>query len=208
MPDLRDPVVRAAFARRLRALRKAYGARLAQANYGPKEFAASLGIDSERYGRWERGEMEPPLGELANIGRVTDVSLDMLIRGEESPGRANIIPARGLIEGDLTLGDRLRMARELREPAIDKAAETMNVDVSRWAAWEAGAEQPPIGKMEEFAHRWQVSLDYLYRGLLGGVALDIGLQLNKIGDEIRTAAGARVRRNRKSDSQNIGNRSR
>jgi transcriptional regulator with XRE-family HTH domain len=207
MADPRDPVVRAAFGRRLRALRKAYGAGVGDTDYGPKLFAAALGIDSERYGRWERGEMEPPLGELANIGKVTGVSLDMLIRGEETPGRTNMIPERGLIDGDLTLGDRLRLARELREPSITKAAETMNVDASKWSAWASGAEQPPVGKMEEFAHRWQVSLDYLYRGLLGGVALDIGLELNRIGDEMRTAAGARIRRSRKQQSQRTGSKS-
>ena len=185
------------FARRLRSARIAHGASLDIADYGTAQFAEALGIEEARYRRWERGETEPSLGELANIQRVTSCSLDMLIAGRMRWG-PNQIPKNGQVDGEFTLGDRLRLAREQREPDVAKVAELMNVSVAEWVSWETGAAQPPVGEMEDFCRRWGVSLDYIYRGLMQGVSLDLGLALKKVAEAYRTEAGARVRGNRKA----------
>jgi hypothetical protein len=70
----------------------------------------------------------------------------------------------------------------------------MGVTVEEWEAWEAGATLPPLGKMEEISHRWDVSLDFLYRGLIDWVGSDIrpGLQDLKQPDVPVTVAGSRA----------------
>jgi transcriptional regulator with XRE-family HTH domain len=176
----------------------AHGAAVSITDYTTAHFSEALGIEEPRYRRWERGEVEPSLGELANIQRVTGISLDMLITGRE-PWRFNSIPKQGHVEGEFTLGDRLRLAREIREPDPGKVANLIDVSLAEWVSWESGAVQPPIGEMLDFCSRWGVSLDYIYRGLMQGVSLDIGLVLTKVAAAYRTAAGARVRGSRRAE---------
>lgn len=45
-------------------------------------FAARLGIEAERYRRYERDETEPDIETLAKIRRITGVSLDHLVAGD------------------------------------------------------------------------------------------------------------------------------
>lgn len=174
--DYRDSEVRRGFALRLRALRHAHGAALGRENYSRADFARDLGLTSpggrgaERYSRWERGEMEPTLGVLANLRRLTGVCLDTLLAGE-LPGSASMIPIEGMSDdAGVRLGDRLRMVREILEPALEQVAAVMGVDPATWAKWESGAERPGVGKMQEFAHRFGGGLDFLYTGTLAGIS--------------------------------------
>lgn len=64
-----------AFADRLRAARTLAGFQT------HKEAAAALGIEAERYRRWERAETEPSIDILEKISVVFAVSLDTLIKG-------------------------------------------------------------------------------------------------------------------------------
>jgi transcriptional regulator with XRE-family HTH domain len=68
--------VKAKFAVRLKAVRMSAG-------YRTKiSFARKLGVEGETYNRWERGETEPGIAELAKIHEITGASLDMLIAGD------------------------------------------------------------------------------------------------------------------------------
>lgn len=55
------------------------------------EFAVIIGIAEETYRRYERGETEPSLATLTKLRRLTNVSLDYLITGDQ---RSNIVQMR------------------------------------------------------------------------------------------------------------------
>ena len=70
--------VRNAFALRLHSLRINYGERLGRP-LSQRDFAAMLDINRACYGSYERADREPTLETLAELRRVTGVSLDELI---------------------------------------------------------------------------------------------------------------------------------
>ena len=86
---LQPPAVRAAFARRLRELRIPRGFRTA------RKLANALGIDENRYTRYERAEVEPDLTMLVRICDKLEVSPNDLfgITGGSPPA-----PMLGLAE--------------------------------------------------------------------------------------------------------------
>ena len=169
----RNSATRAAFARRLRALRKAIALQkgLKPHQYTQAMMGESLGLLDETYRRYERGEAQPTLETLADIRRVTGISLDLLIAGEK-PGNSTLI-AKSPHPDDITPADRLRWAREAVMPNVAEAAALMRTDVASWERFERGLDEPPLHLMSDFAHRFGVSLDYLYRGLLTGVAPEV-----------------------------------
>jgi len=175
----RDEELRVALAARLRALRRSYGAMNGITELGQRRFARMLGLTPERYGRYERGEMEPPLGVLCRIRRVTGVSLDVLIAGERH-GPPDLIS--GYQGTDNQLGERLRCVRSIVAPEGKHFAEfldLMQVDEEVWELWERGAVRPPIEKMEEAAHRMRVTLDFLYRGRTDGLPRDLAVEVKR-----------------------------
>jgi transcriptional regulator with XRE-family HTH domain len=153
-----------AFGARLEAARRYHGRRTGRPRLQAKSFADELGVTGERYRRWERGEMEPPLFALKAIRRVTGLSLDWLVC-DLAPGDV-IIPDLAVA----TPGDRLRWAREITCPSSTEAARVMSVPIDLWVAYESGRSEIPLSVAQEFAHRFSVSLDYLYEGKLEGVA--------------------------------------
>lgn len=187
--EFRDPVVRLAFSRRLRALRRAYGASLGQPYYEQWAFAAALGLHTASYSRYERAETEPSLGVLAALRRLTGVSLDHMIAGLE-PGRDDLVPTHGIREDEMSLGARLQLLREIVEPDIAKCAKVMGVTVETWIAWETSVCQPPVEKVEEFAHRFGASMDFLYRGLLAGMPARTLATLMRLYPELEDAMPA------------------
>jgi transcriptional regulator with XRE-family HTH domain len=75
------------FATRLKQLRMLRGFRTARA------FAQALGVDENRYTRWERGEVEPNVAMLGKIAEILGLPVDTLVGGGEigpalQPGRA------------------------------------------------------------------------------------------------------------------------
>lgn len=70
------------FGARLKRLRQDYGREIGQPGLSQASFAALFGVEGETYGRYERGETEPPLHTLQEIRRVTGVNLNNLISGE------------------------------------------------------------------------------------------------------------------------------
>ena len=172
----RDKSHLAAIARRLIALRKAFGARQKIPDYTASAFARKLGLAPPTYARYERGEVEMTSLVLMSIRQLTGVSLCNLIAGLDA-GSDRIIPWNGTAAGEYQLGDRLRMVRETLEPAMETAAAVMNVDPGIWADWENGSERPPFAKMEQFSHQFgdkhHLGLDFLYRGIVSGVAVEL-----------------------------------
>jgi transcriptional regulator with XRE-family HTH domain len=180
------------FAWRLRATRRAYGGMVDEPELSARQFAMLLGIQPERYRRYERAELEPPLSVLVALRRMTGVSLDKLIAGDQ-PGDAEMIPVYGMRGTDtVTLGDRLRWVRALSLSQASQAAAVMKVPEEDWARWEAGVTRPPLDKLHEFAVRFQVTLDFLVAGTLSGLVTrqqqSIRERLVKLHPELVTEA--------------------
>lgn len=79
--------IRLAFAHRLAVARESYAQRVGQPGMTAGEFAKLLGLDAERYRKYERGEREPPFWVLAKIAALTGFGPDFLILGAP-PSRA------------------------------------------------------------------------------------------------------------------------
>jgi transcriptional regulator with XRE-family HTH domain len=79
--------IREAFAHRLAVARESYAQRVGQPGMTAGEFAKLLGLDAERYRKYERGEREPPFWVLAKIASLTGFGPDFLILGAP-PSRA------------------------------------------------------------------------------------------------------------------------
>jgi hypothetical protein len=72
--------------------------------------------------------------------------------------------------GKSTVSDRLRWARLTQEMWLEACADVMRVPPEQWQRYELGLDPLPLDVATEFSHRFSVSLDYLYRGLLPGIA--------------------------------------
>ena len=80
--------MRRSFAERLRA------ARITGGYAKQKDFAAAIGIESERYRMWERGDREPDITHLVKIASQLGISLDFLLRGgSDQPPLRRVISA-------------------------------------------------------------------------------------------------------------------
>ena len=73
--------VKKAFAKRLRAIRIANG-------FTQHEFSRSLGINRDRYAKYELGISEAPYYVLLRICEITGTSLDFLVGGKKPDGAA------------------------------------------------------------------------------------------------------------------------
>lgn len=74
--ELSSPAYMKAFAERLKAARVIAGFDDARA------FARHMGIDDNRYRKYERGETSPPLELLVEISKATETSLQFLLTGQ------------------------------------------------------------------------------------------------------------------------------
>lgn len=170
----------AGFASRLATVRVVYGTMTGRPRLTRAAFAADIGVNPDAYRRYERAEIEPGLEVLASIRRVTGASLCRLIANVEN-GREDLFE-----RPRTTFGQRLRWARETQEPSLEEAAGVMGVPAQLWDKYEENQKKPSIEKMEEFAHRFSVSLDYLYRGQLVGIHDDVLAVLLKRHPELAT----------------------
>lgn len=69
--------VKKAFSKRLRAIRIANG-------YTQEQFSRSLGINRDRYAKYELGISEAPYYVLLRMCKLTDTSLDFLVGGKKA----------------------------------------------------------------------------------------------------------------------------
>lgn len=76
------------------------------------------------------------------------------------------------------VGQRLRWVREIVADSQTQAAELLGTDQSTYSQWENGKRLAPVHKMLEACALWGITLDYLYRGRLGGdMRRDVELRL-------------------------------
>ena len=75
------PPVRVAVAKRLRELRGLRGFETARA------FAQALGVEEDRYTRWERAETEPDFTHIIRICQVLSITTDELFSPRTAPHR-------------------------------------------------------------------------------------------------------------------------
>ena len=131
------------------------------------KFCRLLGLQEEQYRRYERGETQPTLETLSRIRELTGISLDYLIC-DADPGFADPVRLSG--ECHASFPERVRWIRELFEADDIEVAEAMQISPELYRKWESGREPMPQDKMQDFAGRFSVSMDYLVRGLPNGVA--------------------------------------
>jgi transcriptional regulator with XRE-family HTH domain len=178
----RDDALKQAFGKRLETARRHYGSRVGKPHITRTDFAKLMGLDRARYGRYERGETEPPLRVLEAIRRTGGISLDWLITGLQVGEQPNSVTRQ------ISVGDRLRWARETQEPWLNACAAVMGVNAPTWQSYEEDTVALPVDKAVEFAHRFSVTLDYLYRGSLDGVAEAVVEALLRAHPELAPAA--------------------
>jgi transcriptional regulator with XRE-family HTH domain len=146
-------------------VRRRYGKDTGRPRLSAVDFATELGVAAARYRRYERGEIQVPMAILGEIRRRTGASLDWLVC-DMPPGTDESVK-----DGDRsTVGQRLRWARETQEPNATICAEVMRTPLATWLQYERDQLALPLEVAREFAHRFSVSLDYLYEGRLSGVA--------------------------------------
>lgn len=187
------------FGMRLEAVRRHYGSKIGRPRLNRGQMAETLEMDRARYARYERGETEPSLKILERIRNITGVSLDWLIAALPVGEQPNPIM-------ETTLGDRLRWAREIQEPWMIACATVMQVQPDIWKGYEEDRISLPVDRAAEFAHRFSVTLDYLYLGKLDGIAAPVRdalllahpeLSLNDIRSELPERYQVNARRARR-----------
>lgn len=190
----------AAFGPRLKNLRIAYGRTLGGA-FTAADMAALIGIAAERYRTYERGFRDPPLWVIAKVKQLTGASLDVLIAGVRPD-----MPQQSWAEGGPgpTLGDRLRWVRELKEPNPAIAASVMGVPTEVWLSWEHDIRPMPLAKLDEFAMRFSVSIDFLHAGRLLGIQPELLDALLTRHPELARALPSNRLDARRSPAQNAG----
>lgn len=177
-----------AFAERLEVLRRSRqtSEKLGVPRVTRSGLARALGISEARYFRYERGELQPPLDVLAAIRELTGISLDWLIAGMAQGQQ----PERFTGRKPVTVGDRLKFAREIWAPFVEQCADVMGIEASDWRAFEKNAMELPIELANEFARRFAVTLDYLYRGEMAGLEPELRAKLISNHPELRPQLGA------------------
>lgn len=96
---------RSPFARRLIQVRESFGVSTSQPGINQEEFADLLGVGSEAYRRYERGETQPKLNTLVRLRRLTGTSLDWLLTGASETTNRPTIKKRPSLKVVPTQGD-------------------------------------------------------------------------------------------------------
>jgi len=130
MAPVLAPAVRAQFAKRLRSLRAQRGYERA------RHFAKSLGIEENRYTRYERAEVEPSLTLIYEICQKLAVTPNELLGFADGEARAKPAPTEpapgGAAASEATVGSRggdLRaLAWQLASEAVQLQAQARGAD--------------------------------------------------------------------------------
>lgn len=67
------------------------------------------------------------------------------------------------------VGDRLKKVRELIDPNRTRIAEEFGTSHTTWSHWERGNAFPDEVVMIEFCNKYDVSMDFIYRGVRRGL---------------------------------------
>ena len=126
MPSSTDTSARAFFARRLRELRVPKGFKTA------RSLAAALGIDENRYTRYERAEVEPDLGLLIRICKTLGVTPNDLMIDTGSQPAAKVTGWNGSPYGFAEEGsEAVSPAREAAPDALTLKRRALTWQIAR-----------------------------------------------------------------------------
>ena len=75
------------------------------------------------------------------------------------------------------VGRNLRWVREIVSPSMSDCARMLGVEVGTWSLWELGKRYPDPAAMVRFCTSTGVTMDFLYRSDLRGVAEDAQIRL-------------------------------
>jgi transcriptional regulator with XRE-family HTH domain len=75
------------------------------------------------------------------------------------------------------VGNRIRWVRELSEVSQSELARACGTDQSKWSKYESGQRKPDPMEMVQFCVRFDVTMDYIYRGRLEGCNHALAIQL-------------------------------
>ena len=199
LPRKEPPLI--AFGARLEVIRRRYGRATNRPRLPMNEFAQQLGITAARYRRYERGEVPMPYPLLTEVRRLTGASLDWLI-ADMPPGDDVVAEPTA---NHSTVGQRLRWARETQCPDISKCASVMGIPLWEWIRYERDEATLPLEMARRFAHKYSVSLDYLYEGHLTGIAPVVeGLLVEKYPHLLSAHAQAATQMSRTHSDQGAG----
>ena len=143
-PSTHIPLARAVFARRLRELRVPRGFRTA------RSLARALGIDENRYTRYERAEVEPDLSLLVRICEVLGIAPnDMLAEAMRADGNQDV---PGFSEKGAE-GPKPQPANNvLRQRTIAWAIARLVVETELDLQGDAGAAAPGLQILQRCSH--------------------------------------------------------
>ncbi len=178
------------FASRLVALRKAYGVATSRPALERSAMADDLGIEPERYRRYERGETEPPLWLIEEICRITNVSSAVLIGDPKQP--APLAASDDPVAVGLT-ARRLRAARGAMAEHVRTDSEFARLcgsTVAELAGWLDGKGLPHLKAMSGLCEKTGLDLDWIYRGTYDGLDPTIAIRLRAMMDEVDLRAAA------------------
>lgn len=162
---------------RLKAVRVAYGEQTGRPELSGEKFATEIGLKPAAYRRYERGELQPTLGTLAALRRVTGISLDYLI-ADEDQGISS--PKDMLLVCDADFPTRLGCARSLINLDAEQMAEAVGVHRRTYRRWESGRDPVPEPKwLVHIATLTGVTLPFLLHGLPDGLPPHVLMRLRE-----------------------------
>lgn len=214
-PAKATPVAETArvFGERLQRVRLTYVDENGRSGLSQHDFAKKVGLAGERPGEtlglYERGQREPKLWLLAEIRRLTGVSLDALIAGLP-PGHE--LPTAGDSRaGAVTIAERLiAVQRELRLTDDAIMAKT-GATRAEWSSWTKGTGEPRLDALVKLAGAGRVSTDWLLSGAEAALSSEHALRLKLWIDGIdpdRAGASPVLRRGAEAASDSGPDRAR
>ena len=70
-------------------------------------------------------------------------------------------------------GLRLLAVRLAVAPSAKALCDVLNVETSTWSQWETGKHRPEIDAMIRLGNLHDITLDWIYRGRIGGLPSDL-----------------------------------
>ena len=136
-------------AERLAALRKKAG--LSQA-----EVAAKLSLSRQAVSKWESGKGLPSLITYSVLSTLYDVSIDLLLLGEEIVEPIDLPATNGK-----NFPEALREVRRHRKISQEAMAQSLSVSRQSVSKWESGKAEPDADHLIALAKLLDVSLSVL-----------------------------------------------
>lgn len=129
------------FGERLKLMRKSKG-------FSQQDFANLINMSQPGYGKLENGQREPNLETLTTISNLLNVSLDYLIKGDDS-------------EAKMTFGKRMSCLRNKIDLTQLELANKVEMSIYTIKSLETDRVNPSIDTFIKLADLFNVTADYL-----------------------------------------------